>query len=378
MIGHGRRGMAVLVSAVAIVAFVLMSSPAHAQSSAAGVPGAAATPPTADKVVRRQMLFVGTSTMRPFIDWAVKQLRQTFELPDPIEQFEGSAAGFKKFCAGVGAEFPDAVGATRPMRKDEFSECQTNGVLDIIEVRIGESAIAIVTKKGNPVFDVTPSMMYHALAAEVPKNGEFERNTIKQWNETTRDKSVPALPIRVLLPNEDIGVRGFFDDRFLQGGCRHVPDIDAIFSADDRAKKCTTLRTDVIKELSEPIADTTLLALKDSAPGTLGVADFLLYKENADKLDLLPVLGVLPSHKSIDDYSYVAVNPLILYFKRAHMRDKGGRGVVRGIREFMAVIVSDAAVGADGQFAKMGLEPYSEEEIADIRLNVRKLRRYER
>jgi phosphate transport system substrate-binding protein len=251
--------------------------------------------------------------------------------------------------------------------------------LDVIEVRIGESAVVVVTKTGNPAFNVTPRMMYLALAAQVPKAGEFAPNTVTKWGETTKDKAVPAtLPIKVLLPGKSLGQRSLFDDRFLQGGCRHVPEIDAIFGADDRVEKCTKLRTDVVQQIGEPIAQSTLAALENSAPGTLAVTDLTVYKDNPGKMELLPVSGVLPEHKSIDDYSYLAVSPMIFYVKRAHMETKEGGGVVIGIREFMKVVTSDSAVGDKGAFARLGLEPYNEDEIADIRANVRLLRRFER
>jgi phosphate transport system substrate-binding protein len=379
MISYGRRGIAVLAVLLVAIAVAALWSPSRAAPTDTTGPGASATPPETNQAKRKELVFVGASTMGPFIDWSIKELQKTYDIPHPIEQLEGTAAGFKKFCEGVGPEFPDAVAATRPMRKDEFVDCQANRVFDIIEVRIGESAIAIVTKKGDPVFDVTPRMLYLALAAEVPKDGEFERNKAATWDAvSSKHSDVPKFPIRVLLPNETIGTRGFFDDRFLQGGCRHLPDIDAIFAAEARVKRCTTLRTDVVQEVGEPTIPNILAGLKDAAPGTIAVVDLLGYKENPDKLSLLTVNGILPDHKSIDDYSYIAVNPLIFYFKRAHMRNKEGKGVVRGIREFMATVTSDAAVGENGAFAQMGLEPYNEEEIAGIRDNVRRLRRYER
>lgn len=378
MIKYRRRGIARVAPALAVVALAALASPGAAQQPTANLPGTEAEPPTKAQVKRSQLFFVGASVMKPFTDWTMKDLQKTYDIPDPVENFDGTSVGFKKFCDGVGAEFPDVVGATRPMRKDEFDACQSNGVFDIIEVRIGESAISIVAKKGNPVFNITPRMLYLALAAEVPKNGEFEKNKVKSWNEVTKDKAVPALPIKIFLPDESIGQRGFFDDRFLQGGCRHITEIDAIFGADERVQKCITLRKDVVTELSEPIEATMLAALKDSAPGTIGVIDLLAYKQNPKDLELLPVAGVIPSSKTVDDYSYLAVNPLIFYFKRAHMRDREGRGVVRGIREFMAAVVSEPAVSANGAFAKMGLEPFSEEELAVFRTNVRRLRRYER
>ena len=68
----------------------------------------------------------------------------------PVVRSEGSTAGIQEFCKGIGVEYPDIVAASRRMRKREFEACLDRLILDIIELKIGYSALVIVTNKANP------------------------------------------------------------------------------------------------------------------------------------------------------------------------------------------------------------------------------------
>jgi phosphate transport system substrate-binding protein len=59
------------------------------------------------------------------------------------------------------------------------------------------------------------------------------------------------------------------------------------------------------------------------------------------------------------------------------MRNDAGRGVVRGIREFMAEVVSDEASGEGGYFEKLGVIALSPEDRLKQNTIVRRLKRYE-
>ena len=119
-------------------------------------------------------------------------------------------------------------------------------------------------------------------------------------------------------------------------------------------------------------------ALLGAPPGTLAVIAWLAYLENRDKLDTLPISGVMPSHESIADDAYEMTETLRYYFKRAHMQGKlGGKGVVTGISEFMAEIVSDEAAGEEGYLEKLGLVALEPENRRRQQNIVRRLKRYQ-
>jgi phosphate transport system substrate-binding protein len=391
---RGDSGWPLAVRAAAFIAAVLLSSlvspisesavlapPAGTPTMAPGA-GESATAPTANVTERAQLLVVGSSTVETYARAAVQALQRDYVLPDPIINDNGTTDGIKRFCAGIGPKYPDIVAASRIMQKSEFDTCLENGILDVIEVKIGQTAFVVLAKKGDPVFNITPRMMYLALAKQIPEDGEFEANPFTTWKQI--DKTAPDLPINVIIPTTESGLRTVFDANFMQGGCRHLKAVDAIFSASERVPKCVTLRTDGhLMEINESKVEETygqLLteALLKAPAGTLGVAALPTYVANADKFVELPVDGILPTHENISDYTYEMSSDLRFYFKRAHMRNNEGQGVVRGIREFMTEITKEDAMGEGGYFEKLGLIAFPEDTRDQMRRNVARLIRFKR
>jgi phosphate transport system substrate-binding protein len=263
------------------------------------------------------------------------------------------------------------------MSSAELNRCIKNDVRDIIEVAIGLSSLVVATKKGNPIFDVTARMFYQALAEQVPIEGEFAANPHKSWKDTAKD--APDLPIHVVLPTRRTGTRSAFDNHFLQGGCRRVKEIDAIFAAAERVPLCTTLRKDgAISEVVETATgDNFVAALAQSPPGVVAVLPREIFLRVQDKLDALPIAGVLPTKENIANFDYEIIEFLRFYFKRGHMRDSSGHGVVRGIREFMVEIVKDEAFAEAGYFEKLGVVPLTAEWRENQRKIVRRLKGFQ-
>ena len=353
------------------------SAPAQvaAPRPAAAEAGKAAAAPGADLAGRQALYVVGSSSLNRVTDYVVRRMVDEYAMPPPIVRLRGTVAGFKEFCAGIGPRTPDVIAASRRMEEAEYQDCLANHVLDVIQIEIGQGAVVVVTKKGNPAFNVTPGMFYFGLADKIPAEEEFKYNTNKSWQAT--NKKAPDLPIHVVLPAKGSGTRSFFDDFFMQTGCRHVKAIDAIFAADQRVPLCITLREDGrVTEIPEPFEDKMLEAIQNSPPGTLAIMPRRVYLEHQEKLSVLPVDGVLPTHENIDNYLYEMTNTLVYYFKRANIRDNSGRGAVRGIPEFMAEITEPAAAGEGGQFEKLGLTALSPSEQRHQRTVARRLVRY--
>ncbi len=371
------------ILASAAVAGWLAATPAAAQPAQPEAPagaiagaGESATPPSVDLSERKQLLIVGSTSMEAITGAAIERLIRDYVMPQPTKRLAGTRAGMAAFCAGVGPQYPDIAAASDRMGRGEFDTCVENNVLDVIEVAIGQSAVVVVTKKGNPAFNITPRMIYYAVAEDIPIKGEFTANPYKSWKET--DKAAPDLPIHIVIPAKGSGTRAFFDDNFMQGGCRHVKEIDAIFAAADRVPRCITRRDDGrVAELAEPFEEKALDALAKAPPGTVAIIPWSLYLSNRDKVDALPIDGVLPTHEGIAEYAYPMATTLRYYFKRAHMRNEAGRGVVRGIREFMAEIVKDEASGEGGYFEKLGVIALAPEDRGKQNDIVRRLKRFE-
>jgi phosphate transport system substrate-binding protein len=329
--------------------------------------------PSVKPAERKQLLIVGSTTMDGITAAVMKRLAEAYVLPQPIARYEGSRPGIAAFCAGIGPEYPDIVASADRMSRGEFETCVDNKVLDVVEVEIGDSAVVVVTKKGDQVFNLTPRMVYYALAEDIPIKGEFKANENKTWKDTEKD--APDLPIHVIVPATGFGTRRYFDDNFMQGGCRHVKEIDAIFAASDRVPLCITPRDDRV--LTAIVEDQIVEALMKAPRDTLAVVAWTTYVENQDKLEALPVNGVLPTHENIDGDEYRMSSTLRYYFKRAHMRQKfGGQGVVEGMWEFMTEAVKDEASGEGGYLEKLGMVPLAPEDRQRQKKIVRRLTRF--
>jgi phosphate transport system substrate-binding protein len=407
-----RRGTAIGLGLVSILALSLMAAPAAAQQPFVPQAGAGATPaaPQANVTLRPELYIVGASTMKGYIETTARHLTNEYDVAPPKFTLLGTTAGIQEFCGGLGPQYPDIVAAYRGMHKGEFDTCIENGVLDIIEVKIGLSALYIVMKKNDPGFDLTPRMFYNAFAAQIPEGeeGEFHDNPNKSWRDVNR--LAPDLPIRMLLPGKTSGTRFVFDNLIMQAGCRRVKAVDKIFAAGPRVARCTTLRADhvgtsepaemrmdaagrmqvvpepagreferVVFEIDEPYGDKMMELLARSPPGTIAVMAGEIFDQHYDEFQPLTIGGYLPVDGAIERFDYDIATPNFFYFKRGHMRDNQGRGVVRGIREFMQKLTSEELMGRDGIFVRnFGLVPLNRAAIETERAKVRTLKRFVR
>ena len=362
-------------------ALLVMFLPAAGANGTSRVPsgaGQSSAPPAADITFRENMLIVGSSGLQEKLTPLVlDEMYSSYKLAPATVMPTGTAAGFKQFCGGVGTDYPDIVAATRKIRKGEIKTCWQNGVRQIIEIKIGLEAFMVVTRRGDPVFNVTPRMFYLALAKDLPSSEHFEINTNTSWKSI--DPQAPDVAISVILPNEESGSRGVFDDYFLQAGCRHYPGISDIYSADLRVPRCITLRgKPQVIEIPEPYFDNLMGAFAKAPSGTLAVVGELEYLRYQDQLEYLPVEGVLPTRKNVSNFEYSMIAFPRYYVKRAHMRNNRGEGVVRGLREFMRIISSEKFVGPAGIFDNNGLTSLDDDEREDVRKTVRRLKSIKR
>lgn len=266
-----------------------------------------------------------------------------------------AAQAVRSFCSGVAADTPDVIALPRRMAKREYDNCVENGVVDIIELPVGFDALVLVARKSEKAFNLTPRALYFALAAELPLEDEFVRNDYKRWREL--DARLPDQEITVVGSENGTSINAFFKEIFMEGGCRGLRQFKVYYSSVDRVKTCTTLRDDGrYIGVKAPIALNFKAAFQAAPAGSIGVVPFTVYQHNADWLQLMPVLGVLPTHATIKDDVYEAVSPVRYYVKRRHMdKSLGGDGVVPGLYSFIQEIMSEEAIGEDGYLAGRGL-----------------------
>ncbi|MGA0800817.1 MAG: substrate-binding domain-containing protein, partial [Steroidobacteraceae bacterium] len=190
---------------------------------------------------------VGSSTVYPFTTAVAEQLGRQGRFKTPKVESTGTGGGIKLFCNGVGPQHPDVANASRRMNANEFASCQKNGVKDILEVRVGYDGLTLSESKRGPTMNLSPKMVYLALAKQVPDPANpstLIANPYKNWRDI--DKSLPNIKIEVLGPPPTSGTRDSFHELYMEVGCRTYPWIDNLRKMDEKRFKriCHTLRED--------------------------------------------------------------------------------------------------------------------------------------
>ncbi len=292
---------------------------------------------------RDQIRAVGSSTVYPFAKAVSASLaRSNSEFKSPIIESTGTGAGFKLFCAGLGAQHPDIANASRRMKKSEYDDCARNGVKDVIEIQVGLDGVAFAEAKGGPGIDLTQADVYKALAA----NPFGKPNTSKTWKDV--NPALPAIPILVYGPPSTSGTRDALKELVMVKGCESDPAMKALKDTDKSKHEdiCTKVRTDgAYAEQGEN--DNLIVQKLEANPQAVGVFGFSYLEENSDKLKGLTMNGVEPTYQSISDFSYPGARPLYVYVKSAHLN------AIKGLKEFVAEWAK--SWGPDGLLAKQGM-----------------------
>ncbi|WP_428605485.1 PstS family phosphate ABC transporter substrate-binding protein [Sedimenticola sp.] len=318
---------------------------------------------------RDYISIVGSSTVYPFATVVAETFGKTTHFKTPKIESTGSGGGLKLFCAGVGVEHPDITNASRRIKSSEIERCASNGVTDIVEVKIGYDGIVIANSKSAPQMNLTRRDLFLALAKKVPNvkgSGELIDNPYKSWNEV--NASLPNTAIEVLGPPPTSGTRDAFVELAMEGGCKTFDFIKAMKKKDKKAYKgiCHTIREDgAYIEAGEN--DNLIVQKLESNPKAVGIFGFSFLDQNADKIQGSIVDKVAPTFEAIADGSYPVSRPLYFYVKKAHV------GKIPGIEEYLAEFTSAKAWGEEGYLVDKGMIPMPNQERSKFAADVKGL-----
>lgn len=310
---------------------------------------------SAPAMARDTINIVGSSTVYPFATVVAERFGRNTDFPTPKLESTGSGGGLKLFCEGVGTQYADMTNSSRRMKKSEFENCQSNGVKDITEVRIGADGIVIARSKDAEKMNLTLEQVYLALAKDVPdpKGGDkLVANPYKTWNQI--DSSLPNLAISVMGPPPTSGTRDAFVELAMEGGCGKY---DFIKNMEEDAMKsaCHTMREDgPFIEAGEN--DNLIVQRLAQDKGIMGIFGYSFLMENEGQIQAVTVDGVEPTPEAISSDAYPVARSLFVYVKNAHV------GVVPGIQEYLAEFTSEAAWGDNGYLVDVGLIPNPRDE----------------
>jgi phosphate transport system substrate-binding protein len=318
-----------------------MNSKSLALVATAAIAATVSTPADA----RSQMRAVGSSTVYPFAKAVAERVaRANPRLGTPIIESTGTGAGFKLFCAGVGARFPDISNASRRIKAKEAQLCASNGVTQVTEIQVGLDGVALATSKNTPIAGITQRDLYMAIA----KTPFGKPNRAKTWKDV--NAKLPAIPIRVYGPPSTSGTRDALAELIMTPPCEANAGMAALKKSDENKFKaiCTGVRSD--GAYIESGENDNLIVQKLAAnSGSVGIFGYSFLEENAARLKGIAINGVQPNYGTISSFKYPGARPLYIYVKNAHAR------AIPAIRAFVAEFTKESAIGPKGYLLQHGL-----------------------
>jgi len=243
------------------------------------------------------------------------------------------------------------------------ADCNKNGVKEIVEVRIGFDGIVLANAKASPTYRLTRKQVYQALARQVPDPANPTRlvdNPYRSWKQI--DAALPDVKIEVLGPPPTSGTRDAFLELVMEPGCEGFAWLKELKGVDEKRFKrvCTQIREDgAYVEAGEN--DNLIVQKLEANPKALGIFGYSFLEENLGRLHGSLIEGKAPTFENIADGAYPVSRSLFMYVKKAHV------GVIPGIKEFLAELTSEKAVGEEGYLADKGLIPLPRAERDRVR-----------
>jgi phosphate transport system substrate-binding protein len=317
---------------------------------------------------RDTISIVGSSTVYPFSTTVAERFGKGGKFATPKVESTGTGGGMKLFCAGVGTEHADLTGASRRMKKSEFDTCQTNGVKEIVEMKIGFDGIVVANSTKAPTYKLSLKDIFLALAKDVPNadGTALIPNPYKTWKDV--NPALPADKIEVLGPPPTSGTRDAFNELAMEGGCAKIPMIKAMKDTDKKKFEavCRGIREDgVYIEAGEN--DNLIVQKLDANPKALGVFGYSFLDQNRGKVHGSVIDGVEPTFDNIASGEYPVSRSMYVYAKKAHI------GVIPGITEYLAEFASEKAWGEEGYLADKGLIPMPKKDRQAVAKSVKAL-----
>jgi len=316
---------------------------------------------------RDYISIVGSSTVYPFATVVAEQFGKTSDFKTPKIESTGSGGGFKLFCAGVGVEHPDITNASRAIKKSEYETCQSNGVKEIVEVKIGYDGIVVANAKTAPALKLTRKDIFLALAKNVPDPSGAEKlvpNPYMTWQDV--NAALPADKIEVLGPPPTSGTRDAFVELVMEEAANEFAFIKAMDKNDYKAAAHTIREDGGYVEAGEN--DNLIVQKLQANPNALGIFGFSFLDQNTDVIQGSYIDGVQPTFEAIADGSYPVSRPLFFYVKKAHV------GVIPGIQEYLNEFTAESTWGPDGYLSDKGLIPMPDPERQQFQSDVKALK----
>lgn len=314
------------------------------------------------QATRDTIQIAGSSTVLPFSSIAAEEFGNNFaQFKTPVVGSGGSGGGLRQFCQGVGTNTIDIANSSRAIRSAELETCKTNGVNQVIEVKIGYDGIVFASRIDAGTFALEPVHVFLAQAAQVPQNGQMVANPYTRWSQI--DKSLPDQAILLAIPGSNHGTREVYEEKVILDGCNTLPEVQAM-PRGEQNNFCLAMRTDGrVVEIAGDYTET--LARLQAQKDAVGVFGLSFYESNRDRIKVATVSNIVPTIDNIIAGTYPVARPLYFYIKGEHI------GVIPGLQEYAEFHLSDATSGFGSPLEAAGLIPLADVERAEVLKAVR-------
>lgn len=293
---------------------------------------------------KKRIRMVGSTAVYPFAAGVAEQFGKLTDYKTPIVEATGTGGGFKIFCQGSTLAYPDAVVASRPIQKVERDKCAAVGVVDIIQLIMGDDGIVLAEYVGKKRLSLTLEQFFNALASHVYRDGKWIVNPFQKWSDISPE--FPNISIKVLGPPPSSGTHSIIMELVIQPISRKygVPPVNDIYIRQDGH---------YIEAGSNENVIARKLILDPDAFGIFSYA-FLMY--NKESLQAAAINGVEPTIQSISNKTYPLSRPLFIYAKKENLKK------VPGLHDFLSTFFDEGISGQEGYLVRKGLVPLSQTE----------------
>lgn len=224
----------------------------------------------------------GSSTVAPIMEAIVEEYANEQPKVQVSVGVSGTGGGFEKFINGE-TDFSDA---SREVKPEEAAKLKEKGI-DYTEMKIAYDGLSIVVNKDNNwVEDLTVDQL---------KQIWLENGKDKKWSDI--NPKWPKEKIVFYSPGTDSGTYDYFVNDILE---------------EKQLVKSATLSED----------DNVLVKGVESDKNAIGYFGFAYYLANKDKLKIVKIGGVEPTHETIKSGKYTPLSrPLFVYVKNSAIKD---------------------------------------------------------
>ena len=227
----------------------------------------------------------GSSTVAPLTEAAADLYREVEPGVNISVATSGTGGGFKAFCAGE----TDISNASRPIKDEEATECEANGIAYTEIVAANDGLSVILNPENDWATDLTVEQLQKIWAPE-------SEGVVMSWSDV--DPSFPDVPLALFGAGTDSGTFDYFTE-----------EINGETGA---------IRTDY----SPSEDDNITVQGVAGAEGGIGFLGLSYVEENEGTIIAASVDGVSPSTETVQDGTYTPLGrPLFVYVKNEAYTD---------------------------------------------------------